>query len=185
MRNSTSCQSFGFTLIEVLVVITIMTIITAVTLTALPLARTDQMLESDIIQLKSALSQAQQRALNEIRTPDCLALAGDDSELQRRCSDIGVVILEERIVTFSDLTGDQDYVSSGDLELEAQSTSSGPPNGTPISIVFTASPPNVTTFVNGQVIGAGQSAPVTLQIGETSREFSINPYGILEDVAQE
>lgn len=171
----------GFTLVEVLIVITIMTIITAIVLTALPLARNDQAFESDIIQLRSTLSRAQQQALNEIRSPECLDIAGGDSELERRCSDVGVAILEKRVVMFADLTGDMEYSSGADFQLEELVAVTSPESGAPVSVMFTASPPNVTTFVDGVIIGAGQTASLTLTLDEISRDLLINPYGILED----
>lgn len=175
----------GFTLVEMVIVIAIMTILTAVILTALPKARGDQLLKSDIIQLHTLLAAAAQRSLNEIRTPECLTIAGEDETLQRRCSDIGVAVVETRRILFADLDGDKQYSVSGDFDIETENAASSPADEMPFSVVFAAVPPTVTTYANGDIVGAGQVVPLTLAADNTSRDLTIGPYGIVEDVPPE
>ena len=171
----------GFTLIEMVIVIAMMSALTGVVVTGLPAARTSQLLEGDIQRLRSVLSQAQQRALNEIRDQECLDQAGADIDNQRYCSDVGVAILNQRLVMFADLNGDQDYTEGVDYLIEEQEQASSVVGETQ-TIVFAVDPPTVITYANAAILSAAELVEVTIRVGQQDRQLSIGPYGIIHEI---
>lgn len=157
-----------------------MTILTLLALNGLPIARTNQLLKNDVTQLRSLISRAQQQALNEIRSPECLARAGEDPETQRRCSDVGVAIMNKKLILFADLNGDHQYSEGHDYDEAQVVQSADVVSNQAVSVLFTANPPTTIMYVNRRIIGAGQTAPLELTFGGLTAKLTISPYGILE-----
>ena len=175
----------GFTLVEAVIVMTIMTIVSYLVLSALPIARTNQEIENDIQRLRSFLTQAQQRSLNEIREGECLSRVGDDTDLQRRCSNIGVVFEENALRMFADLDDNKIYSDGADYLLE-ESVFHSVVEGTPstVSVMFAADPPVILTYVNGALLSAGETRTVRVENGGLNRVFTIGSYGVIEYVEE-
>lgn len=184
MATVVSNNQTGFTLLEVVIVISIMTIVTYAVLTALPVARTNQQLTGDITALRSILTNAQQQAVNEIRSPDCLATVPSDADSQRRCSNIGVFIADNKVIQFADTSPDRIYTPGVDYILRESDQASGLKGGPDITILFEADPPTVVTYANGQVLGPKQKVSFTLAIKDTQRALTIGPYGIIENATK-
>ena len=181
MKQRTKQASSGFTLLEVVIVMTILTIMTYLVVSALPPARVNQRLESDVQQFRSLISRAQQLAVNEVRPDSCLARAGANEETQRRCSNVGVVARTGELVLFADLDGDRRYSGPADFEIEKIPQTADVNDGREADIVFEADPPEVFMYADSRIIGAGQSYVVRFAIGEATRTFSIGPYGVISD----
>jgi len=178
----------GYTLFEVVVVIAIIGILTVVTARAYPAARSSQSLRLAEQQLQSTLREAQQRAINEERETDCLAIARTVDEPnttheQRQCSDIGVYVDGQALIMFADTdlgpddepTGDFEYTPGLDLELKTLPLPSGvsvriDPRSSR-SFVFKGIPPRVELYVDGAlyeepgvVLLESTGAAATLQV---------------------
>ena len=170
--------SEGFTLLEMMVVVVIISILTFLSLSALPVARSNQQLKSDIQQLRSIFSIAQQKALNEIRDEECLERVGDDPELRIRCSTIGVFFEDFKVTLFADIDADWEYTPEVDYLINEQTLQSQV-SGAKKTIVFQAIPPSLYMVANGDPVAPQGSVALTLKAGEQSREIEIQRFGIV------
>lgn len=186
MTDTPTKNQAGFTLLEMIIVLSIITISTYVLFTAFPIARVNQALQADITELRILITSAQQQALNEIRSQDCLDLVGPDEELARRCSNVGVYVQGQDVIQFADTTDDLRFTAGSDFILGERTQTSSLADGTSMTIVFQADPPTIVTHVNAEVLGAGQVHPFTLELEGAVRSLTVGPYGIIEyDDAEE
>lgn len=173
--------SAGFTLVEAVVIITIISILTALSVFALPEARHNQRLVTDSERIQAALRSAERYAINEVRTDECLEYVGNDSELRRRCSNVGIALQGKKLVTFADTTGNQTYTEGSDFLLSEQEISTElEGDGAWRSFVFEATPPTIYTYADGAIISPQISATITLRSGKQTRTLEIHPYGRVE-----
>ncbi|MEX1112183.1 MAG: type II secretion system protein [Candidatus Andersenbacteria bacterium] len=174
------------TLLETVVVITIMSILSVLTAVSFPVIRNHQNLITDAGQVEGALQEAQLRALNEVRPEECLSQAGDDRDLQRRCSNIGTAFQDRQGVLFSDFDGDRQYTPGEDFEIKRYTlvtTVDGVSSPAWQTFVFEALPPTVAVYAGGAVVlpsSESSAAVLTLRAGGQTKELKIRPYGIVE-----
>lgn len=173
-------ESPGFTLLEVLVTLAIITIVTFMATLAFPIIREREALVNARQQISSALRAAQTQALNEQRRPDCLARVGDSPLAAKKCSDVGIFLQAEKLITFADTNDNNQYDSQDFLESEGSLPRPVTVLGA-ASIVIEATPPNVAMWHNGRVVPAGSQVAVKLRAGRGTLPLSISSYGILEN----
>ena len=176
-------SSPGFTLIEVVVMIAILSIVTTVSVVALPKARNNQRLVTDTEKIQANIRTAERYAINEVRSDACIEYVGNDAELRRRCSNVGIALQEKQLITFADTTGDREYTENADFVIEEDSLSSGVESDGWQTIVFEATPPTIYTYVDGTVISPQLPATITLQAGEQTRTLEVHPYGRIEVIS--
>ena len=175
----------GYTLIEVVVVLVVIGVLTLITARAYPAARSNQALRLAEQQIQSAFRDAQELAINEHRSHDCLDAAAADALLdQRQCSDIGIYVAGNDLVWFADtdhgpdddLGGDKEYTEGVDIILKTLPL----PNGVNVvageghneSFLFEGIPPAVTLRIDsepfdepGQVFIQAEDAEARLEVG--------------------
>lgn len=174
------------TLIETIVVISIISILSAITAVSFPVVRDKQRLVADANTIEALLQEAQLRALNEVRSEDCLARAGDDKQVQRHCSNVGVALQARQAILFSDFNGDRAYTPGEDMniterELATDVTSALLPAWQ--AFVFEALPPTVAVYADGAVVlpaSSPEATAVSLQTRNQTKTFSVRPYGIIQ-----
>jgi prepilin-type N-terminal cleavage/methylation domain-containing protein len=169
-------QQKGMTLIEIVVSVAIISVISALVLNALPTIRNQQQLRAATQQIQNQLRAAQQNDLNETRSPDCLQRVGEDKEKQRRCSDVGVAIRQNKIVQFADTEDDNTLSNSGDVILSQEEISSAVivPNRT---WLFEATPPTILLRIDGKVQQVGQPNTTIISAGALKATFEVSTYG--------
>ncbi len=174
----------GVTLIETVVVISIMTILTVLGMRAVPVVRHNQRLISDSELIQFLLRQAERSALNEVRAEECLQVVGDDEEVQKRCSNIGIAIQDSSVWLFADLSGDQNFSAEDDFVLEQYTLASKaviPTGVVSESLVFEAVPPTVALFANGAPVTPKDPAFFELVSGPQRKPLYIYPFGLVQD----
>ncbi len=170
----------GFTLLEVLVTLAIITIVTYVATIAFPIIREQEALVHARQVVSSALRTAQTQALNEERSPDCLARAGDSPLAAKECSDIGIFLQGENMIAFAD-TNDNNRYDNQDFKISETSLPRPVTISAAASFLIEATPPNVTLWHNGVVIPAGSHVSASLRARRRTLTFSVLLYGILEN----
>ncbi len=172
-----SDRSRGFTLIETVVIITIIGIITTAVATAVPIARSNQNVVSDIETIRAEVQDATRRALNENRPQECLDVAGEE----RRCSNVGVHLKGSTMTLFADLDQNHQF-SSTDFTYEVKTLRSSVVSEE--VFVFEATPPNIILFSFGRIVTADNPGSFTLVSGNQSRTMTVLPYGQIQDEQQ-
>lgn len=172
-----SCE--GFTLLEMVFIISIISILSLTLLNGLPLARDNQIIAADRAWFQSIVRTAQLRAVNELRDEACMAQAGGSPEIERRCSDVGLLLQGRRILMFSDLDGDQAYAKSVDYDIqEFTATSKFEPDGK--VIIFESVPPLLRLYDDGSVIAPTGNVALTMSVGSLQRNVRVTFYGNVE-----
>lgn len=164
----------GFTLLEIIVTIAILTTITIVVAVAYPTTRRHQALGIAEQTLQMRIRGALATAVNEERTPDCRVEANTRAVPEQRCSDVGVYVADEELITFADLTNDGMYTAIDDFELNRVSFAGGVQAVTPVSFLFLGVPPDSTLLVNGLEASSGQ---IVLRAGQTMVPLNVYSYG--------
>ncbi len=186
-------MSSGFTLVEVLVVIVIIAMIGLSLTTAYPHARAEQKLTLAEQTLQAALRAAQQTAINEERTPTCLAQAAALGNDPKRCSDIGIVLRpsEQNIIVFADIfKPDQDSYEgeTNDVVLSRTPFPDGvevKPSSPETTLIFQGVAPTIGLYTASTTCGTPPcqvltSLTVTLSSGAAVRELDVGSYGQVE-----
>lgn len=173
----------GFTLLETAVVLAIMSILTGLILVGWPRARHQQALLLATEQVQTMVRTAQQKALNEDRSADCLngGWVGSAPEEQRLCSDVGVAVNGSNILIFADTQdgnadryNKEDQTSAGDFVLERQTLPLGVTGSTGWQeFIFEATPPNIRLM-------GGPAKTLMLRSGEVSKTVTVKNYGQVE-----
>lgn len=169
----------GLSLLEVMVTLVLITATTALVASAFPVVREQQALEQARQQFTAAVRAAQTQALDEHRTPDCLSRLGTAIAQQKLCSDIGVAILGNELHTFADIH-DNNQFDHDDADMHITSLPPGITVVSPGSILFEATPPNLTAYFNGQVVSPAQPVTITLRSPHRELSLTISAYGLVE-----
>lgn len=177
-------QDAGLTLLELLVTITMITLVTYLVTAAFPVVREEEALKHASQQIISALRAVQIQALDEQRSPDCLARVGENPLDAKRCSDVGIMLREADIMTFAD-TNDNNQYDDQDVRLAATNLARPAAVIIPVSLLVEATPPNIVLFVNGTILPANESTPVilqaiTLRSRKRTTSLAISAYGVVE-----
>lgn len=170
----------GFTLLETAVVLAIMSILTGLVLVGWPRARQQQALLLATEQVQTMIRTAQQKALNEDRSAECLSgWVGSSPEEQRLCSDVGVVINGNEIIIFADTQDDDKYTpkiggDDPDFSIEKQTLPLGV-IGDKVgqSFIFEATPPTIG-------LKTSHGDKLRLQSGEAAKTVTVKNYGQVE-----
>lgn len=170
----------GFTLLEVLVTVAIIGIVMVLITTTLPSTQDSQAVLRAEQEVKALAREAQQRALNEERDEDCLAEVGEDTAVQRLCSDVGVHVVSGEVVLFAD-TIDDDRYGEGDFMLARRVLPSAVTVHGATSFVWQVVPPTITLFVDG---GAVERGELTLAAGKVTTTIRVSAYGGAGQVEQ-
>ena len=166
----------GYTLLEVVVGIGIISLVATLLAVGYPSTRDAQELLLAEQQLQSLVRDAQERALNEERLPDCLAtVAEEDSKL---CSDSGVALRGQVITLFADTAGaDQRFTAGLDFVL-AEVALPGGVTAVDLDLVWLGVPPTTTLYANGlPVLDDAAPAAVTLSYRGQSLTVDVFPAG--------
>lgn len=176
----------GFTLVEMVVVVAIMAILGLAVALAYPHARAEQKLTLAEQTLQAALRGAQQSAINEERDPDCLA-ALPSGMPPERCSDTGIVLCpgDPTMIIFADIVDPDDNNfdcrARNDFIVAEIPFPDGvlvEPSNPPTILLFQGTPPTIHLFSNvGEITNF---EPVTLRIGNITRELNVGSYGQVE-----
>ncbi len=175
----------GFTLVESMVIIAIISILSLLSAAALPRARASQQLTVSGQQLQALFNGAQQQSLDEVRTEPCLVIAGGDAAREKACSNIGVGIQGTSAVVFADLDGSRTYQAPTDFLIATHTLTAGSTNTEPDywqSFVFEATPPTVTLFADGIVVGPQTPALISLQAAAQRQSWAVYPYGRMSEL---
>lgn len=179
MRYTLGMQR-GFTLIELLIVLAVTSIISAAALVAYPHARAEQKLKLAEQSLQAALRGAQQSAINEERDDACVAMVPPGFEAH--CSDTGIIwdSAKGSIIVFSDInnaTANQ-YEPGDDFKINELSFPEGVQVEPMGPFIFEGTPPTITLWLGTREVT--EAVPVTLRIGNASRELNVGSYGQVE-----
>lgn len=169
----------GLSLLEVMVTLVLITGTTYVVASAFPIVREQQALQQAQQQLTAALRAAQIQALDEQRHSDCLERVGAGIRQQKLCSDLGVFVDNNQLRTFADIQ-DNNRFDQSDIVLSSTTLPASITGATPTSILFEATPPNTTTYVNGVLVLPAQPATVTLRSRKRELSVTISAYGLVE-----
>jgi prepilin-type N-terminal cleavage/methylation domain-containing protein len=170
-------QSYGFSLIEVTVTVVIVGIFSLMAARAYPVWRERQHIIEARQVIQSELRAAQQQAIQEIRSPDCLAGAATYDE-ERHCSDIGLWFEagQSSITVYADTAeSDSNTYNTGDYVIKTLSLPGGLRVKENKSFLFEAVPPSVTLFHPGSLVLTSGGASVN------DIAFNIGPYGQVEE----
>jgi len=181
----TSSLQGGFTLIESIVIIVIISILSAIAASAIPHARDSQQLTVSGQQVQALLSSAEQKAVNELRTEECLTAVGDDKEAQKTCSNVGVAVKGVDAVIFSDTDPDRQYAPEKDFvlsrhTLQARQVLEAEEDWQ--TFLFEATPPSITLFADGQPVSPQAPGSLVLKSGRQTKAWAVLPYGRLEEI---
>lgn len=174
----------GVTLIETLVAISLMTLLTVLGMRAIPTVRHNQRLVSDTELVQFLLRQAERSALNESRDEECLELAGEDEEIQKRCSTIGVALQDSTAWIFADMSGDRRFTAEHDFVIEQHtlaSTAVFSPGTSSEVLLFEATPPTIVLYANGAIVGTQTPAVFELVSGSQRKPLYVYPFGLVQD----
>lgn len=169
----------GLTLLEVIVTLVLITATTYLVASAFPIVREQQALQQAQQQLTAALRAAQIQALDEQRHPDCLERVGEAIRQQKLCSDLGVFLQDNQLRTFADIH-DNNLFDTDDFVLGNTSLPPSLTAATSASILFEATPPNTTTYLDGVLLTPTQPGTVTLRSPRRELSVTISAYGLVE-----
>lgn len=172
----------GFSLIESLVIVSIMGILTGLALQAFPSVRAHQQLVADTEQIRSLLLDAKQRTLNQVRPEDCKPIPGDQESKERAsCSDVGISFQDGEIVQFADTTEDNVYSFSDYSVVKMPLSTKVKNTSTAFTLLFKSTPPSLDFYVDGRLIGEGETRTIILQADNgTERTLTIHPFGTID-----
>lgn len=171
--------SRAFTLLEVLVTLTIITIVTYLVTVAFPNIREEEALTHARQNIISALKSAQTQALDEQRSPKCLARVSGGATNAKRCSDIGILLRGQDLITFADIN-DNNQFDNQDFALQSAVLPRPVVTTATTSFVIEATPPNVTMWHDGVIIPAGSRATVTIRARQRTKTLSFSSYGVID-----
>ncbi|MEX1997890.1 MAG: prepilin-type N-terminal cleavage/methylation domain-containing protein [Candidatus Andersenbacteria bacterium] len=169
--------SSGFTLLEVVVTVVIIGIMITILTVAFPSTRDSQALLLAQQKIEFTLRDAQKRALQEERDPDCLL---DNPGEPARCSDVGVFIDGQTLLLFADTgddAADQQYSPGIDYVIQQEELPAGVVATGDKSFLFLGQPPTIELLVDGAVKNPGR---FELKLGTTIVRLAVYPYGQLE-----
>ena len=176
----------GFSLIESLIVISIISIMSALSLQALPIARSNQELIGDTEQIRALLSDAKERALNQVRPSDCLPMDDMTSVDRSPCSDVGIAFSGSQVIEFADTNQNNYYDdSSTDYVIATYDLTAAPGNDSVTSLVFKSIPPSVLLYSatdnSSALMGPSDTATIVLDgYGDLSRTLIVHSYGTID-----
>jgi len=180
-------MSHGFTLIELIVVVAIIATLGVLLAVAYPQARSQQKLTLAEQTLQASLRAAQQAAINEERSPECLLRVPAGQEAL--CSDTGIALnpAEGSMIVFADIANsaanqfEPDGQTTGDFQIAEVPFPEGvqvEPSSPPTVLIFQGTPPTITLWSGTREVV--DTEPVTLRLGTVTREVLVGSYGQVE-----
>lgn len=169
----------GLSLLEVVVTLVLITLTTFLAGVAFPVVREQQALTQTRQQFTAAVRAAQIQALDEQRSAECLDRVGAGLRQQKLCSDIGVYVAEGELRTFADIQ-DNNLFDANDMPLGRSLLPATITAATPTTILFEATPPNVITYVNGDLIPLNQKATIVFRSPHRELSLTLSAYGLVE-----
>ena len=166
----------GFTLLEIIVTIIIMMILTFLVASAFPAVREGQSILKAEHLLQVTVRSAQIQALDERRDQECLDQVGTDKVLRKQCSDVGVHLVSDKVITFADTSDDNTY-SQDDYKIAEVSLPFGVTVSSATTFLFEATPPSVSLYVDGVLVDAANHGEVTLVTSQSQNTYGVYPYG--------
>lgn len=192
-RRRFQSYNLGFTLVESLVVVLMVIVLTALAVRSIPALRSHQEIVTDTELIRSLLSDAKQRTLNQVRPSDCLPQLPVDSPARAVCSDVGIAIRNGEIIEFANtfrggsngtFTYDVNNGRSvaGDYIIYrtklATKISGG---GSAMSFLFYNVPPSVQFYRNGSLFNDTIMEKITLTASNKSkRTIQIHSLGVVD-----
>ena len=176
----------GFSLVESLVIISIIAILTSASVSALPAARAHQELISDTEQIRSLLTDAKQRAVNQVRPEECIAQlrVEQTDKAGAACSDVGIALTSDgNIVEFANTNNpEQREYTSGDYNIVTLPLATSAAESSVTSILFFSEPPTVFLHPDGRdAMTPDETATIILRANNgEARKLTVHQFGTID-----